>query len=277
MNGLAEQVAREGLRPQDLTVTLLGDYVHVPRQTVPVPASGLVRLLGDFGFSEQSARVALSRLVRRGLLTRARDGRRARYGLSERAHRVLDEGEHRIFGFPSTEPWDGTWTLLTYSIPEVRRAERERLRVRLTFLGFGSAHDGHWIAPRDRQDDVIALVEDLGIREHVHVFVGRPSRHEDPRALLEAGWDLDRLDARYRAFVDDFQSLRTRALDDRDALVARTLVMHRYRRFPGLDPDVPAELLPGPGSRAEAIALFHDLWRGLADGAGRHFAGCTEG
>jgi phenylacetic acid degradation operon negative regulatory protein len=265
-------LSTDGLRPQDLTLTLLGDYVHLGRAQVPVWAGGLVALLADFGFSQQAARVALSRLSRRGLLLRTRRGRHAFYALSERARRVLDEGAQRIFGLGTSEHWDHTWTLVTYSVPEVMRAERERLRARLTFLGFGSAHDGHWIAPRDRADDVAALADELGLGDHVHVFLGRPSPHERPHELIAAAWDLEHLDDRYRAFVDEFAPFVAADLDDDDAFVVRTLVMHRYRRFPSLDPDVPPELLPGPSARAEAIALFRELWHGLEQPAQRHFA-----
>jgi phenylacetic acid degradation operon negative regulatory protein len=262
----------DGLRPQDLTLTLLGDYVHLGRTRSPVWAGGLVAVLGDFEFSPDAARVALSRLSRRGLLLRTRRGRHAFYALSDRARRVLDEGAKRIFGFGTTEQWDRTWTLVTYSVPEVMRAERERLRARLTFLGFGSAHDGHWIAPRDRADEVATLARELGLADHVHVFLGWPSPHERPDDLIAAAWDLEHLDDQYRAFVDEFRAFAAAELDDRDAFVVRTLVMHRYRRFPALDPEVPPELLNGPSARADAIALFRELWLGLEQPAQRYFA-----
>jgi phenylacetic acid degradation operon negative regulatory protein len=265
-------LSTDGLRPQDLTVTLLGDYVHLGRAASPVWAGGLVALLADFGFSPDAVRVALSRLSRRGLLVRTRRGRHSFYDLSDRARRVLDEGAQRIFGLGTAEHWDHTWTLVSYSVPETMRAERERLRARLTFLGFGSAHDGHWIAPRDRSDEVAALADELHVRDRVHVFLGRPSPHERPDELIAAAWDLEGLDDRYRAFQDEFAPFVAAELDDRDAFVVRTLVMHRYRRFPALDPDMPPELLAGPSARADAIALFRELWHGLERPAQRHFS-----
>jgi len=41
-----------------------------------------------------------------------------------------------------------------------------------------------------------------------------------------------------------------------DALIARTRVMDEWRAFPGLDPDLPAELLPSAWPRASARELF---------------------
>ena len=60
-------------QPQDLVVTLLGTYVRPYGDMVW--SGGLVMLLGEFGFSQGAARVALTRLVRRGLIGRVRSGR----------------------------------------------------------------------------------------------------------------------------------------------------------------------------------------------------------
>ncbi len=52
-----------------------------------------------------------------------------------------------------------------------------------------------------------------------------------------------------------------------DALIARTRVMDEWRAFPGLDPDLPAELLPSAWPRARARELFigcYDLLGPLA-------------
>jgi phenylacetic acid degradation operon negative regulatory protein len=52
-----------------------------------------------------------------------------------------------------------------------------------------------------------------------------------------------------------------------DALIARTRVMDEWRAFPGLDPDLPADLLPAAWPRAAARELFigcYDLLGPLA-------------
>ena len=52
-----------------------------------------------------------------------------------------------------------------------------------------------------------------------------------------------------------------------EALIARTRVMDEWRAFPGLDPDLPAELLPSAWPRAPARELFigcYDLLGPLA-------------
>src|SRR5215471_14073298 len=91
----APPAASEPLQPQDLVITLLGTYVRPFGDTVW--SGGLVALLEELGFSHGAARVALTRLVRRGLLGRVRSGRLVHYRLTPRCDRLLAEGDGRIF------------------------------------------------------------------------------------------------------------------------------------------------------------------------------------
>jgi phenylacetic acid degradation operon negative regulatory protein len=59
--------------------------------------------------------------------------------------------------------------------------------------------------------------------------------------------------------------------DDRQALLLRTRLMHTFREFPSLDPELPADLVPAPTYRDEAVRLFHDLYPALEGGAQRYF------
>ena len=60
-------------------------------------------------------------------------------------------------------------------------------------------------------------------------------------------WDLDGLRGRYEHFISFARQLRDTTaagqVPPMDALIARTRVMDEWRAFPGLDPDLPAELL----------------------------------
>ena len=259
--------------PQDLVLTLLA--AHLDRRDRRAWSGGLVTLLGEFGFSAGAARIALGRLVHRGLLDPYRDGRYVNYALSEHAKAILAEGDRRIFSFGRTTEPVATWTVVWQAIPEDRRQARERLVRRLRFAGFGSLQDGTWIAPRDREREVVALVTELDVAAHVGVLLGRPSVAVDFNAVVDRAWDLSGLSARYQAFVVEFGPYTNPAiraeLDDRAALVLRTRLVHLFRRFPTLDPELPADLAEPPVGRVDAVALFHDLYPALAEAARRHF------
>jgi phenylacetic acid degradation operon negative regulatory protein len=256
--------------PQALVMTLLGAYVQ-PREQAGVWSGGLVRLLGEFGFSPGAARVALNRMVGRDLLVPRKQGRFVHYHLTQRTARVLAEGDRRIFTLGRTPSVEDTWTVLWHSIPLSRRTARARLVRRLRFLGFGSAQDGTWIAAHDREHDLGALLAELDVAEHVGVMIGRPATTVDFASFVARVWDLVELAARYRDFVAQFKDLHSGAQDDRQALLVGTRLVHTFREFPFLDPELPESLVPPPGHRAEAVWLFHDLYPALVPGGRRYF------
>jgi phenylacetic acid degradation operon negative regulatory protein len=261
-------------RPQSLVVTLLGAYVYPDDRLVW--SGGLVRLLGELGFSPGAARVALARLTRRDLLARVREGRLVHYRVTPRATALLREGERRIFTLGRDPRPAGEWTILSHAVPDERRLERGRLARRLRFLGFGSLQDGVWVSPHDRAAEVALLLEELDLVEHAAVVLGRPAGATDVEALVARAWDVDGLAQRYRAFERAFrQHAERNGLADREAFLVRTRLAHAFRQFPSLDPGLSDEVVPTRGHRAGAVALFHDLYATLAEPAGRHFAGAT--
>lgn len=255
-------------------MTLFGAFVHPGDRLVW--SGGLVTLLGELGFSSGAARVALTRLAARDMLGRAKNGRHVYYTITPRSAAVLHEGDGRIFSLGrASVPEHDQWTVLWHTIPDARRLERARLTRRLRFLGFGPVQDGTWIAPHDRAPEVTALLDELGVREHAGLMLARPAASLDFSAFITRVWDLEELAERYRAFVHEYGRYQLDSvqdhLDDRRALLLRTRLIHAFRQFPFLDPELPEHVVPGPPHRPQAVRLFHDLYAALAVPAQRHF------
>jgi len=254
-------------RPPRLLLTLLGDYWW--QRTEPLPSAAIVALLGEFGVSDSAARAALSRLTRTGLLVTSKTGRRTFSRLSARAAAILDDGARRIFSFgAASQPWDGIWSLVAFSIPEDNRATRDALRKQLRWLGFAPLYDGLWVSPRDHAAEVIGHLKDLDITTATAFRATSVPAGGD---IPARAWDLDGLRARYECFIAFAGRLRDTTTAGQvapmDALIARTRVMDEWRAFPALDPDLPAELLPAAWPRARARELFigcYDLLGPLA-------------
>lgn len=275
----ADGLDAESLQPQDLVMTLLGSYVRGRHETVW--SGGLVTLLEEMGFSTGASRVALTRLVRRDLIARERSGRLIHYRITERADHVLAEGDRRIFSLGRAAALTGTWTTLWHDIPERQRLERGRLARRLRFLGFGTLQDGLWVSPHDREAEVVPLLEELQVAEHAAVLVGNVAAMPGPAALVRRAWNLEALCERYRAFTAQFAPHARRRgaprLDDREAFLVRTRIVHRFRGFPFLDPDLPDELMPDRRARRRAVDVFDAAYAQLAEPAQRHFDAVTSG
>lgn len=250
-------------------MTLLGAHLR-PRDR-QVWSGGLVELLAEFGFSAGAARVALTRLVRRELLARVKDGRLVHYTITPRSAAVFEEGDDRIFTLGRNGTADPQWTVLWHTIPEEQKVARTRLVRRLRFLGFGPVQDGTWIAPHDREREVTALLAEHQVQRHAGLLLGSPAASLDFRSFVGRVWDLDELAGRYEAFVEEFGSHDVAMLPDRDALVLRTRLTHTFRQFPFLDPELPVGLVSPPAHRAQAVRLFHDLYTALAPAAMRRF------
>jgi phenylacetic acid degradation operon negative regulatory protein len=264
----------EPLHPQQFVVTLLGAYVRPrPRR---VWSGGLVELLEEFGFSTGAARAALGRLVRRGLLSRVREGRHVYYELTPKVAKLLSEGDRRIFTFGRSQPSPAeVWTILWHVVPADRILERTQLARRLRFLGFGSIHDGAWVSPHDREDEVTALVEELAIEKFATVLLARPVASLEFPDQLSRAWDLDALVHRYRRFLSEFEpyldTIGKRTVSDREAFWVRTRLAHIFRTFPFLDPELPADMMGDNRLRKRASETFHALYTELGEAAQQYF------
>lgn len=242
-----------------LLVALLGNHLQgrdpSPDATrdVAVPTRTFLAALEPCGAGAAAVRAALARAGERGLLAREQHGREVHHRATAAMRRLLADGARRLHHTPAVRTaWDGTWTLLAFSLPEERRGDRNRLRQRLSWAGFGPARNGLWIAPG-------RVTVDLGddLTDHVHAFAGEAISPTDVDGLVSDTWDLDGLAAAYQRFV---------ARWDRDeppvpsGPLARSIhLVTEWRALVRDDPHLPAELLPDDWPAGRAREVF-DRW-----------------
>ena len=243
-------------------LTVLGEFV-LPRKR-PVWTATLTDTMELLGIDHRAARQALARTGADGLITSTKVGRRAQWSLTETGRRLLSDGAERIYTFASETPdWDGEWLVLLVSVPETERGLRRRARTRLAWAGFGSPAPGVWVTPRphlaEEAGDVLA---DLGVHRSVFSFVGGHGGIGNEPELVDRAWNLPEIAARYERFLVTFSDLEP--ADDTEALLAQIHLVHEWRRFPFLDPQLPTALLPDDWAGRTARELFHekhDAWR----------------
>ncbi|MET8943995.1 PaaX family transcriptional regulator C-terminal domain-containing protein [Streptomyces sp. NPDC004542] len=259
-------------RPQSLMLSFFG--IHVLGRDTALSSSSLIDVFAQAGITEEAVRSTLTRMVKRGLLERHRRGRKTYFGLTPRAVDVLQEGHDRIWHTGAVNrTWDGTWTLVGFSLPEAWRSERHDLRSRLVWNGFGPLQNGLWVAPGTV--DVPEVVAGLGLDPYLRVFRGAVAgAPTEARTVLRSAFDVEAIAKGYEEFLARWGA-DAEAPDDGgepDALVRQLLLHTDWLGQVRQDPHLPAEHLPEdwPAGRAEHV--FRTLARRYEEPARRQAA-----
>ena len=248
---------------RSVLLTLLGEYV-LPLSK-GVWQETLIGALAALDVKPQAARQALARSVAAGWLRTERHGRRSRVHLTDASAAMLTSGAERIYGFGEPRSWEGRWLLVVLRVPEERREVRHQVRTRLAWAGFGSLGGGLWISPHvEREAELGDLAGDGSVAELLS-FRAELGTLGDPARVIADAWDLDGVAEAYRGFIAQFGRLRPRT--DEAVFRAQSLLVHEWRKFPFLDPDLPEAVLPPRWPRSRAHDVFqerHALWAGPA-------------
>jgi phenylacetic acid degradation operon negative regulatory protein len=254
-----------GQRPRSLIVTVYGLYAREVGGWLSVAA--LIKLLAECGVDEPAVRSAISRLKKRGLLVSARAHGAAGYALSDEAHKILREGDRRIFERRRANLGDG-WVLAVFSVPESERGKRHQLRSRLSWLGFGAVASGVWIAPAHLLEYTRDALSRSGLDGYVNLF---HADHLGDIGQIREWWDLDRLRGLYDEFLDChgpvLDRYRDRSADPASAFSDLVVALTDWRRLPYSDPGLPAEVLPADWTATRAADIFFELYDRLAKSA----------
>jgi phenylacetic acid degradation operon negative regulatory protein len=250
---------------RSLLLTVLGEYVLPTRE--PVWTGTLVAALGLLGIAEKAARQALTRTAAEGWITSSRHGRLARWQLSDAGRRLLTDGARRIYSFGQDDrAWDGRWLIVLVRPPDLSAQTRHQLRTRMAWAGFGVLPSGVWLSPDPRREEEAGrILDDLGLTGAGASFIARFGGIGAQENLVSQAWDLREVERRYEEFITAFEPLEPAG--DEQILIAQTMLVHEWRRFPFLDPRLPRDLLPEDWPGAEAAALFrssHTRWRPAA-------------
>lgn len=244
------------VRPQSLMLTFLA--VHLLNRGIAVFSGSVIDVFARVGVSEEAVRSTLTRMVHRGLLARHRKGRRMYFGLTARSAAVLEDGHHQVWrrGGVINSDWDGTWTMVGFSLPESSRSQRHDLRSRLVWGGFGPVQNGLWVAPGEV--DVPQLVDDLELNDRIKVFTARTAKPTDVAQIIHTAFDVTAIAIPYHAFLRRWD--RDNPLPEAPDDLARQLLLHaEWLQLVRQDPRLPAEHLPDDWPAIRADHLFRSL------------------
>jgi phenylacetic acid degradation operon negative regulatory protein len=244
-------LAADPPRAMSLIVTVWGDAIAPASRDGGLWLAALIQLMAPFGINERLVRTSVFRLAREGWVVAASRGRQSRYRLTPAGRARFAEAYTRIYT-PHAEPWAGGWQVVVLP-PEVLAARaRTALRNELAWAGFGQLAPGVHVRPRDGAMELRTAMP--ATRGHIATFSAHDHSLQDARSLaqhVDALWNLPELARRYRRFLQQFGTgidlFRASAGADADpaqAFVARTLLIHAFRRVLLRDPLLPGALLP---------------------------------
>lgn len=253
-----DRLRAEPSRTWSLIITLYGDAI-VPRGG-EVWLGTVLQFCRHLGIADGVVRTAMSRLAADGWLERRRVGRHSFYGLAERGRETFRQASARIY-HAVPPPWAGHFDLVLTD----RSADRERVRRGMDDAGFGVLAPDIWVAPGGHGAPKVpgrVLTLDLA------------GDDETARALAARVWPLDHLAAAYDRFNAAFRPVgaalaASRPLSDADALAARVLLVHEFRRVVLRDPLLPADILPPAWPGAEARRLCAAIYMRVRPGSER--------
>jgi phenylacetic acid degradation operon negative regulatory protein len=282
---VARFLRQKPLRAGSLIVTLFGDAI-MPRGGA-ISLGSLIALAAPFGINERLVRTATARLAQEDWLLSRRVGKLSEYALSDDGRKRFQEATKRIYSAADT-PWSERWTLVV--LPHMKAAQKDRLRTELTWLGFGELSSGTFAHPEMDHGEIAELLRSSDPHSPVIVFDAvliedeplhprnshrhTPKAHDASHRLIDLGWNLDELGARYQRFVDRFEGIRAalsgRLPAPRECFIVRTLLIHEYRRLHLRDPLLPAKLLRADWPGTQAAQLCHDIYARVFAPSERH-------
>lgn len=212
----------------------------------------LVAFAEEFGVNPGTTRVALSRMVERGELTREPDGHYVLAGpLLERL------GRQEAGLSPTVRSWEGRWEMRLVCGGARDATERAALRRAAIHLGLRERREGVWLRPDNLDPDRLPAARRV-VDAQTERYTTTP--HGDPTALAAELFDLDgwaadatRLRARMQTMADALAAGSAGGLADGFEVAADSL------RHLVSDPLLPVELCP-PGWPASALRESYDRY-----------------
>lgn len=130
-----------------------------------------------FDRSRNARDVAVSKLVRDGMLVRERRNGMNLLRISAKGQQYLND-KRRQYSLVRPKRWDHKWRVVIFDIKEPRRPIRDALRRELRAVGFEKVQDSVWAYPYPCEDFVALLKADFRIGKDVLYMVAEELEYD---------------------------------------------------------------------------------------------------
>lgn len=263
LDRLIDQLHKRGrLRVWSIIFTIFGDAVE-PRGGV-LSASCLSVLLDRLRIEPGAVRAALSRLAAEGWIERTRRGRNSFYAMSAAGRQRLDVAIRRVYagGDPG---WTGRW--IACVPPSEERKQRDIRREALAKEGFIGIENAFFVRAETSEEIDFEKGMPTEIQDCL-LFSGEAIDTEKMRLALNGDPGVAIARQAYADHLTRFGPIETSVTSDArpsplDAMAARILLIHDFRRAVLKDPGLPSDVLgknwTGPSARQLTGRLYKKL------------------
>ncbi len=215
------------LRVWSVILTFFGDAI-VPRGEF-VSAQIITKLIRELSIEDGAVRTALSRLANDGWVTRKKYGRSSYYSLSQRGHTPFAEAASKIYTIPQINKSDA-WTLAI--VQTNNKSAFEKLLTQYS----GFMLETNMFVFNTSSNVLLDQLESLDC------LITTGTNKKTP-LWLNGHSKLRLLAKDFENFKTIFENLPT-DLPQIEAMAARCLLIHEWRRLILRMPDVPIQFLP---------------------------------
>ena len=240
------------LRVWSLVVTILGDVVQ-PRGGV-ISMSDLLALTDHMKIDSGAIRTALSRLSKEKWVVGKRTGRNSSYAFGSKGRESFEPASERIYAGVSTTMTD-EWVLAV--LPPLRAKKRQSIQEALQKTNALQSATGFalWSKPNTPSQEILSNLDCLcfeGTLKNVPAWVKSELAPPEAEIVMQK-------------FIAKYSDLRDLPpdLSPLDAMVARILMLHDWRRIVLRYNPVPQALQPDQWSMPQAHALVADCYKRL--------------
>lgn len=241
------------------------------REDNTVDTAELYSVANLMGMSDQQVRLCLKRLIAEGLFTQEGRGRKATLqAVTEISASNVEHVRHAYRQDHGLAPWDGTWHMFAFAIPESRRTTRDALRNCLLHLGAAPIQGGLYISANPITESIERQADQLGVLANVTFLTNtdlRIGRTTAPRQLASAIWPLEEIAARHKKLARFAQTaaeqMARTGLTDIERLTLAIELAAEFTVAMTPDPLLPPELLPQPWPGHQARHIVADCWATL--------------
>lgn len=226
--------AEKRLRVWSVILTFFGDAV-LPRGK-KVSAQTVSQLLQSLGIGDGAVRTAFSRLTSDGWVIRSRAGRSSFYELAEKGHEPFAQATTRIYTIPGkTKPGNTNGSRSDWILAMCETGTKPQLKAIAEEAG-AFMPDTH-LAIFNHPDD--AMLKKL---QRMNCLITKASQTAVPD-WMRHNEVLSELAFEFEMFQKNFKSLPVN-LPPMEAMAARCLLIHEWRRLVLKLPDLPEVFLP---------------------------------